>query len=67
MHKTLALALASAFAAATVPSVALAAGTNEVVIVMGAIKDPANAQYAKAPVDKSVPALPVVYESKGGK
>lgn len=68
MTKTFHLVLAAAALTLAVPSVAMAAqGPKEVVIVMGAIKDPANAKYAKAPVDKSVPELPVVYESKDGK
>jgi hypothetical protein len=57
--------LAAAFAAAalTLPTVA-SADPKELVVVLGAIHDPANAQYATAPVDKSAPALPVVYEAK---
>ncbi len=57
--------LAAAFAAAALalPTVA-AAEPKDLVVVLGAIHDPANAQYAAAPVDKSVPALPVVYEAK---
>lgn len=55
---------AAALATAVMAPTALAAceATAEMVIVAGGIKDPANAQYVQAPVDKSVPALPVVYE-----
>lgn len=55
-----------AAAVAAVPSIASASQSQlETIVVMGgAIKDPANSQYAKAPEDKSVPVLPVVYESK---
>lgn len=60
---------AAALATAMIAPTALAAceATGEMVIVTGGIKDPANAQYVQAPVDKSTPALPVVYESKDGK
>jgi len=57
--------LLAAAALAVLPSAAFASGqVDELVIVSGAIKDPQNAQYAQAPVDKNVPALPVVYEEK---
>lgn len=57
--------LLAAAVLAVLPSTAFAAGqVDELVIVSGAIKDPQNAQYAQAPVDKNVPALPVVYEEK---
>jgi hypothetical protein len=57
--------LLAAAVLAVLPSAAFAAGqVDELVIVSGAIKDPQNAQYAQAPVDKNVPALPVVYEEK---
>ncbi|MBV9991041.1 MAG: hypothetical protein JOZ72_07080 [Alphaproteobacteria bacterium] len=50
---------------AVLPSTAFAGGqVDELVIVSGAVHDPQNAQYAQAPADKNVPALPVVYEDK---
>jgi hypothetical protein len=60
-------AAAFATAAVAVPTLASAGVPDEIVYVTGAIKDKSNAQYVQAPVDKSVPALPVVYESKDGK
>jgi len=65
MAHTRKLVLAAAVLA-VLPSTAFADGSrvDEIVIVSGAIKDPQNAQYAQAPVDKNVPALPVVYEEK---
>ena len=59
----LAAAAAGILAAPTVAS-ASQSQLETIVVLGGAIKDPANAQYAKAPEDKSVPELPVVYESK---
>ena len=57
--------LAAAVAAAVLmPGAALAAQPNEIVVVLGAIKDPANAQSTQAPVDRSVRELPIVYEAK---
>lgn len=56
--------LAAALAAAVLmPGAALAAQPNEIVVVLGAIKDP-NAQTAQAPADRSVRELPIVYEAK---
>jgi hypothetical protein len=58
-------AAALAVAAVAVPSAAAACSDPQVIeVVVGGIKDPANVQYVKAPEDKSVPELPVVYESK---
>ena len=58
-------AMAALAFAVVLPSVALAnEPPKEAVIVLGAINDPNNAQYAQAPVDKNVPALPVVYDKK---
>lgn len=62
VRPTLAATLAAAVLA--LPGAALAAQPNETVIVIGAIKDPSNAQYAKAPIDTSVRELPIVYEAK---
>lgn len=58
------LAATLAAAVLVLPGAALAAQPNEIVVVLGAIKDPSNAQYAKAPVDRSVRELPIVYEAK---
>jgi len=58
-------AMAALALAVTLPAAASAGEQpKEVVIVLGAIHDPDNAQYAQAPADKNVPALPVVYDKK---
>lgn len=57
-------AMAALAIAVTLPAAAFASEPKETVIVIGAINDPNNAQYAQAPVDKNVPALPVVYDKK---
>ncbi|MBV9991042.1 MAG: hypothetical protein JOZ72_07085 [Alphaproteobacteria bacterium] len=60
-------AAAIAVAAIAVPTAAAACSdeTETVVLVMGGIHDPANAQYVQVPDAKQAPALPVVYESQG--
>lgn len=65
IHSKVLVAAAVAAGFIAMPGVAAASQSQlETIVVMGgAIKDPANAQYAKAPEDKSVPALPVVYEA----
>jgi predicted Fe-S protein YdhL (DUF1289 family) len=57
-------AAALAVAAIVVPTaVAACDATSEtMVVVVGGIKDPANVKYVQAPVDRSVPELPVVYD-----
>jgi predicted Fe-S protein YdhL (DUF1289 family) len=56
-------AAALAVAAIAVPTAAAACdATSETVVVTGGIKDPANVKYVQAPVDRSVPELPVVYD-----
>ena len=62
-------ALAAAVLAAAVVAVPTAAAacsdpTEVEYIVVGGIKDPANVQYVKDTSDKTVPAVPVVYEPK---
>ena len=57
-------AAAIAAAAVVLPTAAAACSDTAEVeeVIVGGIKDPANVQYVQAPVDRSVPALPVVYE-----
>lgn len=60
------VAAALAVAAVAVPNAAAACSdpVETEMVVVGGIKDPANVQYVKAPDDKSVPEIPVVYEPK---
>jgi hypothetical protein len=56
---------AAALAATTIgmPAAAIACDAVDTVVVsMGGIKDPANAQYIQVPDSKAAPNLPVVYE-----
>jgi predicted Fe-S protein YdhL (DUF1289 family) len=57
-------AAAMAAAAIVVPTAVAAcdATTETMVVMVGGIKDPANVKYVQAPVDRSVPELPVVYD-----
>jgi predicted Fe-S protein YdhL (DUF1289 family) len=38
------------------------AALDDVEIMVGGIKDPANAEFVEAPADRTIPELPVVYE-----
>ena len=60
------IACALAAAAFIVPTLANADPTTriELVVVQGAIKDPANALYPKDASANAAPMLPVVYETK---
>jgi len=71
--------VAAALAAAAVPAIAAAqdaapaapdtaateiAGVQEMLVFVGGIKDPANAQYVETAEDRALPELPVVYEDQ---
>ncbi|HEX4859836.1 MAG TPA: hypothetical protein VFV07_01280 [Rhizomicrobium sp.] len=60
------IACALAVAAFIAPTVASADPTTriETVVVIGAVKDPANALYPKDTSANAAPVLPVVYETK---
>lgn len=59
-----AAAAVAAIAAVGLPTAAAACETAETMtVVVGGIKDPANAEYVRDTSDASVPGLPVAYES----
>jgi len=58
-------AAAIAVASMALPTAAAACdATDEVVVMVGGIKDPANVQFVQNPGDNAIPELPVVYENK---
>ena len=60
-------AAAIAVSAISIPTMAAACpATDEVVVTVGGIKDPANAEYVTDTSISSVPELPVIYEAKPG-
>ena len=60
------IACALAAAAFITPTLASADPTTRIktVVVLGAVKDPANALYPKDTTANAAPMLPVVYETK---
>jgi predicted Fe-S protein YdhL (DUF1289 family) len=59
------LAAAVVAAAVAIPVAAAACdATTETVVFVGGIKDPAHTQWVQNAGDRSIPALPVVYESQ---
>jgi hypothetical protein len=49
-----------------IPAAASASdATNEIVIVLGGIEDPANTEYVEDASDSAIPVLPVVHEEDG--
>ncbi|HEX5181996.1 MAG TPA: hypothetical protein VFW19_02470 [Allosphingosinicella sp.] len=55
-------AAALAVAAAAIPTAAAAQCDQEVLIVVGGIKDPANVRFVSHADERALPELPVVYE-----
>jgi hypothetical protein len=63
--RSAALAAAVVVTALTLPTMAVADPSTEYKIVVGAINDPANTEYAQDASDDAIPQLPVVYDDGG--
>jgi predicted Fe-S protein YdhL (DUF1289 family) len=58
-----AVALAAAVIVVPTAAAACSDATQEEVVFVGGIKDPANVKFMEDPSDKKIPELPVVYEN----